>query len=379
MGQNNKQKKRRLRAALGFITQIIIGGVIGYFVGAQVDQTGLFGLPLPEKLIALALMLLGIIALLMLVIIIHEAGHLVFGLLSGYRFVSFRVMSLMWIKRDGRLRLKRLTLAGTGGQCLMAPPEMVNGRFPVVLYNLGGAIMNLLSVPVFLGLWFLVRGVTWLAFLTAMGAALSLATALFNAIPLKTKLISNDGHNALELGKNPQALRAFWLQLTINAYLVEGARLRDLPEEWFVLPSEEDMQNGLVASLGVICANRLMDERRFAEADRLMAHLTAGPFAVAGLHRGLMMCDRIYCELIGENRLDVIDAMMSRQQKKLMKAMGKFITVARTQYALAVLRDQDGKAAVTWKARFEKIAASSPYPGDTAGERELVALVEQKE
>lgn len=124
------------------------------------------------------------------------------------------------------------------------------------------------------------------------------------------------------MGKNPQALRAFWLQLTINAYLVEGARLRDLPEEWFVLPSEEDMQNGLVASLGVICANRLMDERRFAEADRLMAHLTAGPFAVAGLHRGLMMCDRIYCELIGENRLDVIDAMMSRQQKKLMKAMG---------------------------------------------------------
>lgn len=322
MGQNNKQKKGRLRAALGFITQIIIGGVIGYFVGAQVDQTGLFGLPLPEKLIALALMLLGVIALLMLVIIIHEAGHLVFGLLSGYRFVSFRVMSLMWIKRDGRLRLKRLTLAGTGGQCLMAPPEMVNGRFPVVLYNLGGAIMNLLSVPVFLGLWFLVRGVTWLAFLTAMGAALSLATALFNAIPLKTKLISNDGHNALELGKNPQALRAFWLQLTINAYLVDGARLRDLPEEWFVLPSEEDMQNGLVASLGVICANRLMDERRFAEADRLMAHLTAGPFAVAGLHRGLMMCDRIYCELIGENRLDVIDAMMSRQQKKLMKAMG---------------------------------------------------------
>ena len=185
MGQNNKQKKGRLRAALGFITQIIIGGVIGYFVGAQVDQTGLFGLPLPEKLIALALMLLGVIALLMLVIIIHEAGHLVFGLLSGYRFVSFRVMSLMWIKRDGRLRLKRLTLAGTGGQCLMAPPEMVNGRFPVVLYNLGGAIMNLLSVPVFLGLWFLVRGVTWLAFLTAMGAALSLATAC--STPFRSK------------------------------------------------------------------------------------------------------------------------------------------------------------------------------------------------
>ena len=51
--------------------------------------------------------------------IIHETGHFIFGKLTGYRFCSFRVQNFMWVKQDGKLRLKRLSLVGTGGQCLM--------------------------------------------------------------------------------------------------------------------------------------------------------------------------------------------------------------------------------------------------------------------
>lgn len=39
----------------------------------------------------------------------------------------------------------------------MVPPEMKDGRFPVILYNFGGVIMNLLSSAVFLGLYFLLK------------------------------------------------------------------------------------------------------------------------------------------------------------------------------------------------------------------------------
>ncbi len=37
-------------------------------------------------------------------IIIHEAGHLVCGLASGYRFVSFRILSFTLIREDGKLK-----------------------------------------------------------------------------------------------------------------------------------------------------------------------------------------------------------------------------------------------------------------------------------
>lgn len=57
-------------------------------------------------------------------VIVHEAGHLVCGLLTGYGFVSFRIFSFTFIREAGRLRVKRFAIAGTGGQCLLSPPEV---------------------------------------------------------------------------------------------------------------------------------------------------------------------------------------------------------------------------------------------------------------
>ena len=44
----------------------------------------------------------------LLIIIIHEAGHLVFGLLSGYRYLLFRIGSLTLIKRNNKFEFKKL-------------------------------------------------------------------------------------------------------------------------------------------------------------------------------------------------------------------------------------------------------------------------------
>ena len=65
-------------------------------------------------------------------VLIHEAGHLLFGLVTGYRLVSFRLFSLILKKKDGRWRICRepAMMAGIAGQCLMAPPRKKNGRFP---------------------------------------------------------------------------------------------------------------------------------------------------------------------------------------------------------------------------------------------------------
>ena len=68
------------------------------------------------------------IVLYILQLILHEAGHYLFGRLTGYTFVSFRIDNYTWIKENGKLVLKRFKIPGTGGQCLMMPPkEDING------------------------------------------------------------------------------------------------------------------------------------------------------------------------------------------------------------------------------------------------------------
>lgn len=372
------RKKIPWKQIAGLLLIMALGVAFGFFVASQAEAIGLKGASTDRLISYLALLLLALYVIFFLQIVIHEAGHLIFGLLSGYRFSSFRAGSLMWVKTGGRLRFRRLSIAGTGGQCLMAPPEKVDGRFPVALFNLGGSILNILSGFIFLGLSFLLREVPWARLLMLMAAVTGFVFGLINGIPFSTRLVNNDGHNALSLRKSPEAGEAFWQMLAINAQMSEGKRLRDMPEDWFVLPDEIGMKNSLVAAQAVIAANRLMDEHRFAEADQLMARLLTMPGAIMGLHRSMLLCDRLYCELIGENRPERRKALESPQLNKFMKAMKKFPSVLRCQYAQALLAEGDAHKAEQINARFEKTAKSYPYPGDVQAERELMAIALDK-
>lgn len=308
-------------------------------------------------------------------ITLHEGGHLVCGLLSGYRFCSFRVGSLMWMRaEDGHLRLRRLRLAGTGGQCLMAPPDMVDGRLPVTLYNFGGALANLLTAALALALYGPARRVPLLAAFLLFLAVIGGFTAAMNGIPLRLGNIDNDGRNALSLGRAPAALRAFWVQMKVAEAQARGLRLREMPEDWFSMPGDEALQNAMTAAQGVLVCNRLVDEGRLAEADRAIAHLLAGSRGLPGLYRGLLVCDRVTVELLGEARPAVLADFLTQGQVKFMGQMKRFPSVLRTRYLHALLAERDPAKAAAIRARFETVAGTYPYPADIASERELMAL-----
>ena len=148
MGKDNK--KKRSGTVLTNVFFVCIGGVAGLLIG-RYFVVGALREGFVDLFPALFLLLVGVYLATFLQILFHEGGHLVFGLLSGYRFSSFRIGSLMWIEQDGKMKFRRLSLAGTGGQCLMSPPPMKNGMFPYVMYNLGGVLMNLITASVAAG------------------------------------------------------------------------------------------------------------------------------------------------------------------------------------------------------------------------------------
>ena len=311
-------------------------------------------------------------------IIIHEGGHLVFGLLTGYRFSSFRIFSFMWVKDGESVKFKRHSIAGTGGQCLMSPPDIKNGEMPIVWYNLGGSLMNIIFSTVFLICFFLFNSVSVLSGILLLFALLGFSLAILNGVPMRMGAIDNDGYNAISLTKDAEAREAFWMQMKVVEETTKGVRLRDMPPEWFTVPTDEAMSNSMVAARGVFACNRLMDEERFEEADELMAHLLEIESGMVGLHRSILVCERIYVELIHQNRREVVEEKLTKNLQSFMKAMKDTLSILRTQYAIALLYDGDKAKAETIKAQFEKRAKTYPYPHEIDSERDLMKLAESK-
>lgn len=372
------KKKAAWQPLIGLSIGVLTGIVCGFIMASHLDASLGTDATLGETLAELLVMLAALYAAILLQIIIHEGGHLVFGLLSGYRFSSFRVMSFMWVKEGGQLKFKHLSIAGTGGQCLMTPPDLVDGNIPVTLYNLGGSLMNVFSACIFLILHLTSPHIPLLSSWCLMLAVIGFIFALLNGIPIKTATIDNDGHNAFALRHNQEAQRALWVQLKVNSEVARGIRLKDMPEEWFAIPNDVAMQNSLVAAVGVFACNRLMDRHQFDEADRLMAHLLQLDSGIAGLHRSLLLCDRLYVALVTQNRPETAAELLTREQKRFMKSMKNFPSILRTQYVCALLGEGDKEKAGKIKEKFEKCAKTYPYPTDIQSERELMEFAEKK-
>lgn len=307
-------------------------------------------------------------------IIIHELGHLIFGILSGYKFVSFRIFSFMWIKKGDTINFKRYSLVGTAGQCLMSLPENTEDTPPVLLHNLGGGLMNFISACFFGTLWFIIPQIPIISIFLLLLTAMGLFNMLINCIPFDLGIIVNDGYNAFFLKKNEDAMHSFIIQLSVNKLISQDVSLKDMPEEWFIFPEEKTLQNSLSSVLATLCYNKLLVEHRFDEARIQMERLRGSDVNLMGIHSNLLINDLIYCELIGERRAVKVMELLTPKQKKAMRSMATNISVIRTEYTYALLYETDEKKAEIIKKRFEKIASKYPYLGEIADERELMDI-----
>ena len=376
MKGKHKKKKAKCQQYIGMVFYVLMGAVCGYLMVMYIDKFTTQRTLQEEVLSLIGLLLIMYVAILVQMIV-HEAGHLVFGLLSGYKFSSFRIFSFMWVKEEDKIKLRRLSIAGTGGQCLMTPPDMVDGKIPIVSYNLGGALMNIIVGVVSLGLFFSFENVPFLSTVMLMFAVIGFILALMNGVPMRLGTVDNDGYNAFALTRNAEAMRSFWVQMKTNEQIAKGVRLMDMPDEWFAVPSDEAMKNSMVVVIGVFACNRLMDAHKFEEADKLMAHILEIDSGIVDLHRRLMVCDRMYVEMITENRREILEGMLDKEQKKFMKSMKNFPSVLRTEYVYALLGEKDTVKADKVKNQFEKFAKTYPYQNDVQSERELMEIAEK--
>ena len=308
--------------------------------------------------------------------IIHESGHLIFGLITGYKFVSFRIGHFMFIKEKGRLKIKLYNVVGTAGQCLMMPPQW-NEKIPYRLYNLGGCIMNAATALFALAAYFAAGAEGFFALCMAMLAVMGLSMALTNGIPMRVGGISNDGMNAALLGKKENTLRAFWLQLYVNGLIAKGERYRNMPREWFRLPEGEELSDPICCAMGVMLYNFCFDMHEFDEAEQTINYMLNAP-GLLDVEKNELLCELLFLRVLRGAPKEEIDSLLTPKLDKYIKATANYVSRRRLAYAYQLLYLKNYSTAQKCLEFFERTAATYPYSAETENEREIIEIVKQK-
>lgn len=365
--------KSLLKKISGLILPLLIGAAIGvslmlFSIKMKVSPDFL-GM---NEILFFVLVFIFAIAAFYLQIIIHEGGHLIFGLLSGYKFVSFRVGSDILVKYENEgYKFKKMSIAGTGGQCLLNPPGQLGDPYPYKLYNYGGVILNLITSILAIGLMFLLDGLV-LVFLFLF-AVVGVFFAILNGVPFKGKIINNDARNVQILNKDESTRTYLWLQLKIYYLAVNGTRLKDMPDNYF----EAEGENSLSEAIKVSKIERLIDAQKFAEAKDAIDEFFAKHDDLTGYYKVSLELERLFIKLLNEKENADLTILEDPMVKAVKGSMKNFITNLRIDYALAKLHEKDEIKSAKIKEKFYKVCQSHPVKADIEVEKELVEIVDK--
>lgn len=322
--------------------------------------------------VGLELILMGVLLFLALAfmfvhIIIHEGGHLVMGLASGWKYCSFRVGNLTLVKRDGRLQWKKTTVAGTGGQCLMIPPECEPTKCPFFLYLLGGGLFNIVTGGIAFGIGMLTGGVAQV--ILNIFAIMGFGLGLSNLFPARVGGTMNDGYQIfIEFPHNPEAKKYNYWLLSAHAILTEIESTGEMPEKL-----KNDILNADYTNLGdtgtanLYCfkATILQDEGRYDECREIYQNIADSP-DVLQLFKNEANCELMYHEIMSECNAERIDALYDKKLAEYIKATALYPSRKRLMYAYYLIYKNDKPKAEEEYNALLKTAKSHPSKAEGA-------------
>lgn len=209
--------------------RVILGMATGAAVGLAID-VAIWQLPFLERQIAhpffqwldmpwtgprVLSLVLSFLAAAVAALCVHEAGHVVGGLSTGFRFLSVRLGPLV-IERSGRISWYWGPGALTSGMASMSAARRDRLRQRTAVWVLGGPAANLLSAGLALAI---LRSLSLPSGLFLTTSAMAL---LFAAIPYQTRIGLTDGGRLWLLWRNRAPCRRWLALLKLQAESREG-------------------------------------------------------------------------------------------------------------------------------------------------------------
>ena len=306
-------------------------------------------------------------------IAVHEAGHLVGGLMSGYRFVSYRVGSFALIRRDGKFMFKRFGIAGTGGQCLMLPPDRPIEQIRTMPYDLGGVVANLLlSVLCVIVLLCVDLDFSYAVYPVMMAIA-GFGLAALNGIPININGMPNDGMQAVMLRKDMVTKRVLFKLLKAYALVQDGMRPRDLPAEWFDYELGKENVNPLVVNILAMKVGVLLDRMEWEEARELCAALLEKENHIPVIFLFEFRCEYVFTLLVTGEKAKAAEIYADKTLQAYIRRTQEIMpSRQRLLCAVSLLLDNDRAKAEEIAAKVERNREQYISLGEAISELEIM-------
>ena len=371
MSYQSKLKVQKIvMSIISYTCFMFLGGFVGFFAVNLEKEMGLEinGL---NTFVVILVCLIIVFLWYYISLCLHEIGHLIFGLISGYTFSSIRFGSLMISKENGKIQFSRFILPGTGGQCIMEPPKRNPEEMPVFLYNTGGLFVNLF-LSIISGL--IAYYTSGLVFLMSISFSLMNTIAMIlNGIPFSQ--IGNDGANTIILCRNKKARAAFYNTLKVVELTSKEVNLRDMPKELFEYNKEDTLDNPIITSQAVNYFNYLLNTEQYQQAMEMADYILDNASSINQIHETLLQAERMYISAVINRDMDMAESIY-KKNKKSFKVFSKFISIQRCLYAYYSLVNIDEKKRDQYKKQFLKTVKTYPYKVDAQNEQRLFDLVE---
>ena len=356
------------KKVFSFVMQLMIGVLVGWF------GIGLIAVPDDTSVgLIFIVTVLGLVGSFILGVMVHELGHLVFGLATGYKFSLFRLFSFAWFKEEDKIKLtisKNFAL----GQCVLAPAARFED-FKFILYHLGGVLAQLLLCVLLFVFAMLTPADSLFRWILLLAIFLNVCLALLNLIPIKSMEAPNDCANIIEALKSKEATYALYMMFDVHHQMMNGKIISDFELETFRLSEHADLKNYLVAYLLMLRVSWFVasDEYEKALAELLSLDLEKLP----NYYRDVIMMDLVYFYTVYVP--DYVKAKLLYEDKRLQaKWKVKLPSIFRISAAYHYFILEDKQATMSLLAAAKGAVTSLPNQGEKKMETAELEKLEQQ-
>lgn len=298
-------------------------------------------------------------------VILHETGHLLTGLLSGYEFIMFRLFNSVWIKTDDGLSKRQESIPGVMGQALMVPPaNSQTEQSPYLLYHLGGIILNTLTALAF---FLFARSLAdpFTRFFFYFSGVLAFFFAISNLLPFK----GTDGYNILNYLKNPQQEDEILAMLHLYQDMVEGRSFNDILER-YPFETPQDFANPNTVTFYSLEASAALENKNFEKAREIYAVLWKNRNQLVDAHKAEVSMSYLFALLLTEpshpHVENILESPFYKAYRKVKQADSYRVFAAKAFYL-----DENEEKALTWLEKGEKEIPLAPTITDEKLEEQL--------